>query len=54
MNKWHDAKIPEREFCVGDEVLLFKSRLKPFTGKFKSKKPGLFIVTNVYPSRASE
>ena len=36
-NKWHDQRILSREFNVGDQVLLFDSRLKLFPGKLKSK-----------------
>ncbi|GJZ16409.1 reverse transcriptase domain-containing protein [Tanacetum coccineum] len=32
----HDAKIKNRVFNVGDQVLLFNSRLKIFSGKLKS------------------
>ncbi|GKA15471.1 reverse transcriptase domain-containing protein, partial [Tanacetum coccineum] len=35
--KIHDAKIKNREFHVGDRVLLFNSRLKLFSGKLKSR-----------------
>ncbi|GJU45519.1 reverse transcriptase domain-containing protein [Tanacetum coccineum] len=34
----HDAKIKNRVFNVGDQVLLFNSRLKIFSGKLKSRK----------------
>ncbi|GJR93495.1 hypothetical protein Tco_0265669 [Tanacetum coccineum] len=35
--KLHDSKIKNRIFNVGDQVLLFNSRLKIFTGKLKSR-----------------
>ncbi|GJX47238.1 reverse transcriptase domain-containing protein [Tanacetum coccineum] len=35
--KIHDAKIKNREFHVGDRVLLFNSKLKIFSGKLKSR-----------------
>nr|GEX80886.1 reverse transcriptase domain-containing protein [Tanacetum cinerariifolium] len=35
--KLHDAKIKNRIFNVGDQVLLFNSRLKIFSGKLKSR-----------------
>ncbi|GKB64395.1 reverse transcriptase domain-containing protein [Tanacetum coccineum] len=35
--KIHDSKIKNREFHVGDRVLLFNSRLKIFSGKLKSR-----------------
>ncbi|GJR65826.1 reverse transcriptase domain-containing protein [Tanacetum coccineum] len=34
--KLHDSKIKNRIFNVGDQVLLFNSRLKIFSGKLKS------------------
>nr|GEY67995.1 reverse transcriptase domain-containing protein [Tanacetum cinerariifolium] len=47
--KLHDAKIKNRIFNVGDQVLLFNSRLKIFSGKLKSRWPGLFIIFEIYP-----
>ncbi|GJS98208.1 reverse transcriptase domain-containing protein [Tanacetum coccineum] len=41
----HDAKIKNRVFNVGDQVLLFNSRLKIFSGKLKSRWSGPFTVT---------
>ncbi|GJW08381.1 reverse transcriptase domain-containing protein [Tanacetum coccineum] len=35
-NKLHDSKIKNRIFNVGDQVLLFNSRLKIFSGKLKT------------------
>nr|GEV72603.1 reverse transcriptase domain-containing protein [Tanacetum cinerariifolium] len=35
--KIHDSKIKNRIFNVGDRVLLFNSRLKIFSGKFKTR-----------------
>ena len=34
--KWHDRKILRREFKIGEQVLLYNSRLKLFPGKLKS------------------
>ncbi|GKD14219.1 reverse transcriptase domain-containing protein [Tanacetum coccineum] len=45
----HDAKIKNREFHVGDRVLLFNSRLKMFLGKLKSHWTGPFTVAHVFP-----
>ena len=42
--KWHDQKILRKEFKVGDQVLLFNSRLKLFPGKLRSKWSGPYIV----------
>nr|GEX15360.1 reverse transcriptase domain-containing protein [Tanacetum cinerariifolium] len=46
--KLHDAKIKNRIFNVGDQVLLFNSRLKIFSGKLKSRWSGPFIISEVY------
>ncbi|GJS33416.1 reverse transcriptase domain-containing protein, partial [Tanacetum coccineum] len=45
----HDAKIKNRVFNVGDQVLLFNSRLKMFSGKLKSRWSGPFTITQVFP-----
>ncbi|GJS95358.1 reverse transcriptase domain-containing protein [Tanacetum coccineum] len=45
----HDAKIKNRVFNVGDQVLLFNSRLKMFSGKLKSRWSGPFTITKVFP-----
>ncbi|GJT63861.1 reverse transcriptase domain-containing protein [Tanacetum coccineum] len=47
--KIRNAKIKNREFHVGDRVLLFNSRLKLFSGKLKSRWTGLFTVAQVFP-----
>nr|GEV03813.1 hypothetical protein [Tanacetum cinerariifolium] len=47
--KLHDVKIKNRIFNVGDQVLLFNSRLKIFSGKLKSRWSGPFIIAEVYP-----
>nr|GFA30418.1 reverse transcriptase domain-containing protein [Tanacetum cinerariifolium] len=47
--KLHDAKIKNRIFNVDDQVLLFNSRLKIFSGKLKSRWSGPFIIAEVYP-----
>nr|GEX08374.1 hypothetical protein [Tanacetum cinerariifolium] len=49
MKKLHDAKIKNRIFNVSDQVLLFNSRLKIFSGKLKSRWSGPFIILEVYP-----
>nr|GEZ09438.1 reverse transcriptase domain-containing protein [Tanacetum cinerariifolium] len=46
--KLHDAKIKNRIFNVGDQVLLFNSRLKIFSGKLKSRWSGPFTIADVY------
>ncbi|GKC84533.1 hypothetical protein Tco_1140250 [Tanacetum coccineum] len=47
--KIHDSKIKNRIFNVGDQVLLFNSRLKIFSGKLKSRWSGPFTITQVFP-----
>ncbi|GJT71944.1 reverse transcriptase domain-containing protein [Tanacetum coccineum] len=44
----HDAKIKNRIFNVGDQVLLFNSRLKIFSGKLKSRWSGPFTIVQVF------
>ncbi|GJY66338.1 reverse transcriptase domain-containing protein [Tanacetum coccineum] len=45
----HEAKIKNRIFNVGDQVLLFNSRLKLFSGKLKSRWLGPFTIVQVFP-----
>nr|GEU74960.1 reverse transcriptase domain-containing protein [Tanacetum cinerariifolium] len=45
----HDPKIKDRIFNVGDRVFHFKSRLKIFLGKLKTRWTGPFTVTQVFP-----
>nr|GFB27517.1 reverse transcriptase domain-containing protein [Tanacetum cinerariifolium] len=47
--KHHDDKIKNRIFNVGDQVLLFNSRLKIFSGKLKSRWSGPFTIAEIYP-----
>ncbi|GJV90585.1 reverse transcriptase domain-containing protein [Tanacetum coccineum] len=47
--KLHDSKIKNRIFNVGDQVLLFNSRLKIFLGKLKTRWSGPFTITEVFP-----
>nr|GEZ84829.1 reverse transcriptase domain-containing protein [Tanacetum cinerariifolium] len=47
--KLHDEKIKNRIFNVGDQVLLFNSRLKIFLGKLKSRWSGPFTIYGIYP-----
>nr|GFA29820.1 reverse transcriptase domain-containing protein [Tanacetum cinerariifolium] len=47
--KLHDAMIKNRIFNVGDQVLLFNSRLNIFLGKLKSRWSGPFIISEIYP-----
>nr|GFA79872.1 reverse transcriptase domain-containing protein [Tanacetum cinerariifolium] len=47
--KLHDDKIKNRIFNVGDQVLLFNSRLKIFSGTLKSRWSGPFTIFKIYP-----
>nr|GEW31086.1 reverse transcriptase domain-containing protein [Tanacetum cinerariifolium] len=47
--KLHDYKIKNCIFNVGDQVLLFNSRLKIFSRKLKTRWSGLFTITQVFP-----
>ena len=50
--KWHDQKIMRREFKVGEQVLLYNSRLKLFLGKLKSRWSGPYTVVTSTSSGA--
>ncbi|GJU28772.1 reverse transcriptase domain-containing protein [Tanacetum coccineum] len=52
--KIHDSKIKNRVFNVGDQVSLFNSRLKIFSGKLKTRWTGPFTVAQVFPYGAVE
>nr|GFA05670.1 reverse transcriptase domain-containing protein [Tanacetum cinerariifolium] len=47
--KLHDAKIKNQIFNIEDQVLLFNSKLKIFSGKLKSRWSGPFIIFEIYP-----
>nr|GFC86996.1 reverse transcriptase domain-containing protein [Tanacetum cinerariifolium] len=47
--KLHDDKIKNRIFNVGDQLLLFNSRLKIFSGKLNSCWSGPFTISEIYP-----
>nr|GEV03917.1 DNA-directed DNA polymerase [Tanacetum cinerariifolium] len=46
--KLHDSKIKNRIFNVGDQVLLFNSRLNIFSRKLKTRWCGPFTITRVF------
>ncbi|GJX27302.1 integrase, catalytic region, zinc finger, CCHC-type containing protein [Tanacetum coccineum] len=53
--KWHDSRLrSDKDFKVGDKVLLYNSRLKIYPRKLKSKWSGPNIVKTVYPHGAIE
>ena len=41
---WHDKHIVQKEFELGQKVLLFNSRLRMFLGKLKSRWSGPFEI----------
>ncbi|GJT43839.1 reverse transcriptase domain-containing protein [Tanacetum coccineum] len=47
--KLHDSKMKNRIFNVGDQVLLFNSRLNIFSRKLKTRWSDLFTITEVFP-----
>nr|GEU37630.1 reverse transcriptase domain-containing protein [Tanacetum cinerariifolium] len=52
--KLYDDKIKNHIFNVGDQVLLFNSRLKIFSGKLKSHWSGPFTIAEIYPYRTAK
>ncbi|XP_075109260.1 uncharacterized protein LOC142181043 [Nicotiana tabacum] len=54
MKRLHDQNIVERNFKLGDMVLLYNSRLRLFPGKLKSRWSGPFRVVEVFPSGVVE
>ena len=46
---WHDKHIKIKKIEIGQQVLLFNSRLRLFSEKLRSSWYGPFIVTKVYP-----
>ncbi|GKB75161.1 reverse transcriptase domain-containing protein, partial [Tanacetum coccineum] len=47
--RWHDAKIMDKEFHEGDDVLVFNLRLKLFPRKLKSRWYGPYTIRKVFP-----
>ncbi|GKC90309.1 reverse transcriptase domain-containing protein [Tanacetum coccineum] len=48
--KWHDSRLQgDKDFKVGDLVLLFNSRFKMHPGKLKSRCYGPNVVKTMYP-----
>ncbi|XP_061370734.1 uncharacterized protein LOC133313389 [Gastrolobium bilobum] len=50
----HDKQILRKKFIVGQNVLIFNSRLKFMPGKLRSRWNGPFVITNVFPYGAVE
>ncbi|XP_075074447.1 uncharacterized protein LOC142162045 [Nicotiana tabacum] len=51
---WHDKLIRPKSFKIGDQVLLYNSRLKLFPGKLKSRWTDPYNVIGVTPYEAIE
>ncbi|KAL5564932.1 hypothetical protein UlMin_028096 [Ulmus minor] len=51
---WHDKRIHPRNFEVGQQALLFNSRLMLFPGKLKSRWSRLFRIAQSFPFGAVE
>ena len=51
---WYDKHIVRKEFEPDQQVLLFNSRLKLCPGKLKSRWPGPFTVSQVFPYGGGE
>jgi len=49
VKRWHDKKILNRQFIVGQYVLLYNTRLRLFPGKLKSRWTGPYEITHVSP-----
>ncbi|XP_073152098.1 uncharacterized protein [Henckelia pumila] len=47
--RWHDQNIVNREFEVGQQVLLYNSHLKLMPGKLRSRWSGPYTITQVFP-----
>nr|GEY17500.1 reverse transcriptase domain-containing protein [Tanacetum cinerariifolium] len=54
IKKLHDSKFKNLIFNVGDQVLLFNSRLKIFSRKLKTRWSGPFTITQVFPYGIAE
>ena len=52
--QWHDKQIYPKNFEVGQQVLLFNSRLRLFPGKLKSRWSGPFRIAQIFPFGAVE
>ena len=52
--RFHDSFIARKEFVVGQQLLLYNSKLSLMGGKLQSKWIGPFVVSNVYPYGAVE
>ncbi|GJU62784.1 hypothetical protein Tco_1244619 [Tanacetum coccineum] len=49
MKMWHNARIQDKEFREGREVLVFNSRLKLLPDKLKTRWYGPYMMSRVFP-----
>ncbi|XP_006606636.1 uncharacterized protein LOC114403565 [Glycine soja] len=54
MKAYHDKKLLKKSFQLGQQVLLFNSKLRLFLGKLKSKWSGPFTIKEVKPYGVGE
>ena len=52
--QWHDKRIILRNLRVGQQVLLYNSRLRLFLGKLCSRWSGPFTIKEIFPYGAVE
>ncbi|XP_037494923.1 uncharacterized protein LOC119370573 [Jatropha curcas] len=52
--QWHDKRIIMRDLKVGQQVLLYNSRLRLFPGKLCSRWSGPFTIKEIFPHGAIE
>ena len=52
VKRWHDRGLVLKSFVLGQQVLLFNSRLRLFPGKLKSRWSGPFLIKTVFPHGA--
>ncbi|XP_037495506.1 uncharacterized protein LOC119370775 [Jatropha curcas] len=52
--QWHDKHIIMRNLKVGQQVLLYNSRLRLFPGKLCSRWSGPFTIKEIFPHGAIE
>ena len=46
-NGWHDRHIKQKNFKVGDPVLLYDSKFLKFPGKFRTHCLGPYIINQI-------
>ncbi|XP_074374271.1 uncharacterized protein LOC141714665 [Apium graveolens] len=53
VKRWHDRRLVNKTFVPVQQVLLFNSHFRLFSGKLKSRWSGPFIVKTVFPHGAA-